>query len=39
MSGLLLLLVAGVNFFCGLAVGEYVRKFLKENPSNEGSEE
>jgi len=38
MSDLLLLLVAGVNFFCGLVIGEYVRKFLTENQSKEESE-
>ena len=30
MSDLLLLLVAGVNFFGGLVIGEYVWKFLEE---------
>lgn len=38
MSELLLLLVAGVNFFGGLVVGEYVRKYLEEKNEDEPTE-
>ena len=30
MSDLLILLVAGGNFFAGLVIGEYARNFLEE---------